>query len=208
MPVKPAPHEKYLTTFGKGYLEPAVAVARGRVRGISPIPGGPAVARFEVEKWILTPAGSSPPPSIAVNVPSGAIEASDAPILVYLGCPETRGSALWPLIAMTRGDTEDLDAIEAWIAVESRAAELPTVDARIAAVKFGLLGELAAERLSLRSMALYELNRWCDTGLPVFVPSDVKRVESLAARAKDVEKDNARALKLLDLATRMRECMH
>jgi hypothetical protein len=95
-----------------------------------------------------------------------------------------------------------LTAIESWIGVEASAAALPSFEARVALVKPALLRGLASPHAGLRSMALYEMNRWCEFDDPLYSIADVKTVEGLAVSTK--REDAQRALKLLDLAERMR----
>jgi hypothetical protein len=150
----------------------------------------------------LTPAAPSSGKTIAVSIPAGTLEAGEQTLLAFLGPPERRDSVLWPLVAVTRASDEDLTAIESWIDVEAPAAALQSFEARLAVVKPALFRGLASPHAGLRSMALYELNRWCEFDDPIYSVADVKIVEGLAASTK--REDAQRALKLLDLAERMR----
>lgn len=193
-----------MTTFGKGYLEPSQGVARGRIRGVSPLPGGPSVARLEVERWVVAPSVPSRGRTIAVSVPAGALTARDQALLAFLGAPRERDSTLWPLVGVIRGDDVELARVEAWIGIEDAAARLPGFQERAAAVKGALLQHLGSEHSGMRTMALQELHRWCDFDDAPFTGSDVKWVEGIALQTEKT--DRARALTLLDLAERMRRC--
>ena len=65
----PIPTKPYFTKLGRQYIEPSEVIVLGRVRGVSPIPSGPSVVRFEVERWITAPPQEAKPKTIPVSAP-------------------------------------------------------------------------------------------------------------------------------------------
>lgn len=202
-PARAIPTARYLTGFGAQYVAPSESVALARVRGLSPIPSGPSVARADVERWVVPPAGSTPTPRIAVSVPSGALTVSDTPVLLFLASPETAGSPLRPLVGVAHGDAAMLDTIAEWVAVEREVALLPSPEERLAAMKSRLLAAVRSEQPAMRTLAVRELGRWAaSTRDSYFDASDPARMEGTAAALRD--RDRETSVTLLALAERIR----
>lgn len=189
----------YFTDIGRQLVEPSARIALGRVRSISQMPAGPVIARVDVERWIRTP-DEKLISTIAVSAPGGTLERGDEPVLLFLAPFETSYSSLHPLLAMVRGERENLEARVTWIQADLEIAAMPTPAERVAATRERLIRALTSTATFMKTSALRDCARLVEAGEPVFLPEDASRIAAAATRLEDRDF----ALRLLDLAARIR----
>ncbi|MBI3820342.1 MAG: hypothetical protein HY286_16755 [Planctomycetes bacterium] len=192
-------NRKYFTEIGRQDVEASTRIVLGTVNSISRLPGGPCIARLDVNVWLLA-ADDSKPKSLIIQFPEGSLTADRLPALVFLAAPKDRGSAVLPLFAVARGDEAMLDARTAWVREDLRIAALATPEERIAATRTRLIESLSAADGFTRGEALRDAAKLVERDEGIFPASDASVLAALATRARDREF----GLKLLDLAALIR----
>ncbi len=192
------------TPFGSRFVAPSERVVLGRVLGTTQIPGGPAVARVEVEAWWVGEPDLSRPGAtdhtIAVTFPPGAlVENPSVLALLFLG-PRVRGSILAPLVATAYGDRSTLDGFGEMARETARLAGVSNEETRRRGIRALLVRLLADDRSALRERALADVRSLLATSPPFFEDEDAKALETLATRSAD----RTRRSDLQDLADRIR----
>ncbi|HKD99659.1 MAG TPA: hypothetical protein VKE69_01510 [Planctomycetota bacterium] len=197
-PATPADDEPLaFSECGRTLLAPSRRVAVGRIRSVVPLPGGPRLARFEIERELKESGDSAR--SLAVVCGPASLHAGPARVLLFLREPDP-GSALWPLHAWATDEDPSFDERVQLVIETLQVAHLDRSDERRVAARMMWMRQAEDDGRWLRHQALRELARHLDDAEVFLRPEDAARLERIAAETTD----RAHAAECIALASRVR----